>query len=148
MAKVDDVAAYILSKCDGRISTMKLQKLLYYSQGWALAWDSEPLFDAPIQAWANGPVVPEIFRQHKGLFSVESWPTGDPAELTGDEKETVDAVMASYGQFSGQALSDKTHQERPWLEARGDTSPGEASRTQLDLDTMQDYFGGLDTLNG
>jgi uncharacterized phage-associated protein len=44
MANVHDVAAYILEKVGEPISTMKLQKLVYYSQAWHLAWDEEPLF--------------------------------------------------------------------------------------------------------
>lgn len=43
MATVFDVAQYILEKT-GKISTMKLQKLCYYSQAWALAWTEDPLF--------------------------------------------------------------------------------------------------------
>lgn len=43
MANVSDVAAYILQK-HGRMTTMKLQKLVYYSQAWSLVWDEKPLF--------------------------------------------------------------------------------------------------------
>ena len=43
MANVFDVAQYILKK-SGTLTTMKLQKLLYYSQAWSLAWDGVPLF--------------------------------------------------------------------------------------------------------
>ncbi len=57
MAHVQDVARYILEK-RGRMSAMKLQKLVYYSQGWHLVFDGEPLFAERIEAWANGPVVP------------------------------------------------------------------------------------------
>lgn len=59
MATCLDVAKYILSKT-GTIPAMKLQKLVYYSQAWALVWDEKPLFTAPIQAWANGPVCPRL----------------------------------------------------------------------------------------
>ena len=55
MANVFDTAKYILEK-SGKMSTMKLQKLCYYSQAWALVWDDAPLFDEDFQAWANGPV--------------------------------------------------------------------------------------------
>ncbi len=42
MATVFDVAAYILENT-GSISTMKLQKLCYYSQAWSLVWDDKPI---------------------------------------------------------------------------------------------------------
>jgi len=60
MASVHDVAAYILRE-QGAMSTWKLQKLVYYSLAWHLVWDDEPLFEEPIQAWANGPVVRALY---------------------------------------------------------------------------------------
>lgn len=146
MNSVHNVAAYILEK-RGKMTTMKLQKLLYYSQGWSLAWDEKPIFDEKIEAWANGPVVREVFARHRGYFTVEDWPTGDSEALSSDQKETIDAVLEAYGDMSGQQLSDMTHEERPWIEARNGLSVGAASTEPLDLDTMQDYFGGLALLN-
>ncbi|WP_229679511.1 Panacea domain-containing protein [Agrococcus terreus] len=139
------MAAYILREHGRPMSTMKLQKLCYYSQGWSLAWDSRPMFDEEIQAWANGPVVYELFKQHRGRFTVDAWPSGDPESLEPNERETVNAVLEGYGDLSGQELSDLTHTERPWLEARGGLSAGAWSSRSVDLDVMQDFFGGLDT---
>lgn len=142
MATVHDVAAYILEKC-GPMTTMKLQKLCYYSQGWSLAWDDVPLFDEAIEAWANGPVVYELYREHRGSFRVHDWPKGDASRLDADEIETIDVVLDAYAHLSGQQLSDKTHEERPWLEARGNCAPGARSSSVVELEIMQDYFGGL-----
>ena len=64
MASVFDVAKYILNK-KGRMSPMKLQKLVYYSQCWSLAWDDKPLFNNRIEAWANGPVVRDLYTFHR-----------------------------------------------------------------------------------
>lgn len=60
MATVFDVAEYILQKL-GEVTTMKLQKLVYYCQAWSLVWDEQPLFEDDFQAWANGPVCPALF---------------------------------------------------------------------------------------
>ncbi|MCC6923464.1 MAG: DUF4065 domain-containing protein [Nitrosomonas sp.] len=65
MANAFDVADYILVK-QGAISAMKLQKLIYYSQAWSLVWDDEPLFNNKIEAWANGPVVRDLYEKHRG----------------------------------------------------------------------------------
>ena len=49
MATANDVAAYIMKSvrsCD----SMKLQKLLYYSQGWSLARNGDTIFDETIEA--------------------------------------------------------------------------------------------------
>lgn len=40
-------------------SPMKLQKLCYYAQGYALAEGFE-LFPEDLQAWQHGPVIPEL----------------------------------------------------------------------------------------
>ena len=79
MATVFDVAKYILEK-SGEMSTMKLQKLCYYSQAWSLVWDDSPIFMEDFQAWANGPVCPSLFRFSQGQFSVK------PSEMKGDRK--------------------------------------------------------------
>jgi uncharacterized phage-associated protein len=143
MTSVHDVAAYILTQKPAGLSTMKLQKLCYYAQGWSLAWDEKPLFDEDIQAWANGPVVYELFKAHRGQFNVRKWDQGSPDCLSDDQKATVDAVLRSYGRLSGQQLSDKSHDEPPWREARGRLDPGLPSSNIISLDSMQDYFGAL-----
>lgn len=143
MASVQDVAAYILEQRPAGMSTMKLQKLCYYCQGWSLAWDEGPLFDEDIQAWANGPVVYELFKVHRGRFEVRRWPKGNSDNLTRDQKETIDAVLRSYGRLTGQQLGDKSHDEPPWRKARGALAPGVSSSTVISLDSMQEYFGAL-----
>ncbi|MDR4533196.1 type II toxin-antitoxin system antitoxin SocA domain-containing protein [Glutamicibacter sp. PS] len=144
MASVHDVAAYILETC-GDMTTMKLQKLCYYSQGWSLAWDGEPLYRESIEAWANGPVTVDLYRAHRGKFRVSAsdLEQGNSSILSDNEKETIDAVLDAYAHLSGQQLSNKTHSERPWLEARGTLADGERSSTIVDLESMQDFFGGL-----
>ena len=143
MASVHDVAAYILGKFDQPISTMKLQKLCYYSQGWSLAWDEEPLFTSKIEAWANGPVVYDLFDKHRGRFTVSDWPEGNPSALSQTERETVDAVCDHYGKLTGQQLSDMTHSETPWLEARKHVPAGQRSNASVSPDVMQEFFSAL-----
>lgn len=142
MATAHDVAAYILEKT-GEITAMKLQKLVYYSQAWSLVWDEEPLFKNPIEAWANGPVVPSLYRLHKGKFKIDHWPEGDSSKLTGSERETVDAVLNHYGDKSSQWLSELTHREQPWLDARKGLPPGDPSTRTISLASMAEYYGSL-----
>lgn len=142
MASVHDVAAYILRK-SGSITTWKLQKLVYYSQAWALVWDERPLFRARIEAWANGPVIRALYDKHKGKFKVSRWPAGDSSKLTREERATVDAVLKFYGPKTSQWLSDLTHNEAPWCEARGTLAPGERGSREISLESMHRYYSGL-----
>lgn len=125
------------------MTTWKLQKLVYYSQAWSLVWDERPLFQAQIKAWANGPVVPVLYHKHKGKFRVSSWPDGDPSKLTASEKATINGVLDFYGDKTSQWLSDLTHNEAPWREARGSLAPGERGSEVITLDSMLRYYSGL-----
>ncbi|MCP4656277.1 MAG: SocA family protein, partial [bacterium] len=100
---VHDVTAYILQQA-GELTAMKLQKLVYYAQAWSLVWDERPLFEERVEAWANGPVVPELYERHRGRFRIASWPDGDPGTLSTQERETVDAVLDFYAPHPSQAL--------------------------------------------
>lgn len=142
MVKVMDVAAYILKKL-GPLSAMKLHKLLYYSQAWSLVWDEQPLFSERIEAWANGPVIPELYKHHKGQFELSQWPDGNPENLADIQRETIDAVLGFYGDKPSFWLSELTHKERPWREARNGLAPGERGNEELSWAAMAEYYGSL-----
>lgn len=69
-----DVASYMLEKQPKKqpLTAWKLQKLVYYGQAWSLVWDEQPLFKERVLAWANGPVIKELYNQHKGQFQSPS----------------------------------------------------------------------------
>lgn len=138
MANVFDVAQYILQN-QGAMTTMKLQKLVYYSQAWSLVWDSKALFNDRIEAWASGPVVPNLYDAHKGKFEIESLDKGQPDKLEGYEKDTINAVLGFYGEKSAQWLSDLSHMEKPWKEARKGKKPGENSRKEISHAATAEY---------
>lgn len=138
-----DVAEYILNEHDS-MTAWKLQKLVYYSQAWSLVWDEEPLFDEKIEAWSNGPVVRELFEVHQGQFIVNSIPRGKPDNLNDVQKETIDIVLSYYGDKTSQWLSDLTHLEDPWREARRGTPKGARGYNEITLDAMAEYYEGLD----
>jgi uncharacterized phage-associated protein len=139
MASAHDVAKYILER-QGSISTWKLQKLVYYTQAWHLVWAEKPLFQDRIEAWANGPVVPALYSQHRGQFTVSKWRKGDVEKLTSREAKTIDRVLASYGSLSGHQLVYLTHNEGPWLEARAGVGPTERSRNQITPESMAAFY--------
>lgn len=144
MATVFDVAKYIVKKY-GSMTTMKLQKLCYYCQAWALAWDEEPLFNEEFQAWANGPVCPELFALHKGKFvaDINLFDNDEIYPFTDKEKETINSVLDYYGDKEPQWLSQLTHMESPWVEARKGYTDGMACSVVITKDSMQQYYGGL-----
>ncbi len=142
MANVFDVAKYILEK-QGLMTTMKLQKLVYYSQAWSLVWDEKPLFGEKIQAWASGPVVRELYEVHKGEFRISDLPKGNIDNLTQEEQETIDAVLQAYGDKPAQWLSDLTHMEKPWNEARDGFDPGDNCENEITQASLAEYYSSL-----
>ena len=146
IVSVNDVAAYINEKyrgSDPKLTGIKLQKLLYYCQAWSLVWNEEPLFHEDIQAWTNGPVIRELYEQHQGKLYVDEMSFGNSSVLTEVQKETVDSVIQAYGDKTGQWLSDLTHLEAPWQEARTGLAETERGSTVISLAALYEYYSGL-----
>jgi len=119
------------------ISNLKLQKLVYYAQGFHLAIYNEPLFNEDIVAWEHGPVVPELYRVFKGHGS-DVIPVPEDVDFSMFSEEQIDLVKEIsevYGQFSAWKLRNMTHSETPWLS----TDRNEV----IDLDVMKEFFRTL-----
>ena len=139
---VHDVASYILQN-SGKMTAMKLDKLVYYAQAWSLVWDERPLFREEIQAWANGPVVPSLYDKHRGVFDVQTWQWGNAMVLDSAARGTVDAVLNFYGDKPAQWLSDLTHSEQPWKDARNGLPVGKRGTKEITIGALAEYYGGL-----
>ncbi len=141
MSNVHDVANnfLLLDKLnDGEgISHLKLQKLVYYAQGFYLAIFDIPIFEERIEAWMHGPVSPDLYDTYSAhgsnLLSVDEKFNSDV--LNENEKELIDEVYNVYGQFSAWKLRNMTHDESPWQahESEADVIP---------QDEMKEYFKG------
>lgn len=138
---VVDVATYILERTD-TITTMKLQKLAFYSQAQHLAQYGVQLFPEDFQAWRAGPVVPELYALHRGKFLIRPGELegGDSSTLTDHERSVIDNVCAAMGHATGAELSERTHRESPWLDARDGRKPSEPSDTVITQDAMRSYY--------
>ena len=116
--KALDIANKIVSKTDlehgDTISNLKLQKLMYYQQGFHLAYFGTPLFDEDIVAWQYGPVVPSVYKEYKSFESNSISTSKEGISLSDDEEELFNNVYEEYNQFSAVALMKMTHEESPW----------------------------------
>ena len=116
------------------ISNMKLQKLLYYAQGFALAILGKPLFDDDFEKWTYGPVLPAVYNKYK-VFCSEAIPRPEGASLqdyTDDERKLLDEVYYTFGQYSAWALSEMSHATKPWQDAE--------LGSIISKDSMKAYF--------
>lgn len=144
MASSQDIALHIIrafQEAGDPITNLKLQKLLYYVQGWYLGLHGEPAFNEELEAWVHGPVEPGVyraFREHRWspiIVDRESWP-----ELHAKLREHVALVLGAYGEDPAYALERRTHLEDPWLRARGGIPRDQESTAVISKASMQKFF--------
>jgi uncharacterized phage-associated protein len=140
MATAHDVAAHILKRY-GPMTPLKLHKLLYYVQGWYLAWKGEPLFAEPFEAWGHGPVCQPLYKHHKGFKDLlHSWDYGNPQPVKGDAVYGIDCVWRIKGHLTATQLRNQTHQESPWLNARVNVKPDNSCQDKISTASMKSSF--------
>lgn len=142
---VIDIAECILKKT-GDITAMKLQKLVYYTQAWHLVIYEKPAFDEKIEAWANGPVVPFLFSIHRKHFIVKTV-NGTCSKVSSSVKAIIETVVKIYGKKTALELSDLSHSEAPWKNARVGVEPGANCKKEITQQAIYDYYSTL-TYNG
>ena len=147
--KAVDIAKWFLYKSlrekeqgDGdNITLLKLLKLLYYAEGCSLAVGNGSLFDEDIIAWEHGPVVGEVYQQYcrdpYNLPFDENKDKESIKKITPTDENLLNQVYEIFGQYSAWGLREKTHRERPWLEA---TENGTVLKKKISRDTMKEYF--------
>ena len=146
---INDACDYIILKiteAGAGLSLLKLQKLLYYTQAWALAFNGELLFDGRFQAWVHGPVNRQIYDRfaRKSLYaevtSADITPGFDFNSIPAVTRQHIDAVLEVYAKYTGAQLESMTHDERPWTEAREGYSPSARCEIEISERTMRDYY--------
>lgn len=118
---------------DADMTNLKLQKLLYYVQGFHLAMTGEPCFGEPVMAWQHGPVVASVYEKYKCNGSNPiPLPESAPGEIDEDTVAIIEEVATVYGQYAAWRLRDMTHEEKPWLDT--------PRLTEIKQEIMADFF--------
>lgn len=128
-----DIANYFINNSlISDLSNMKLQKLLYYSQGLCLVLIGKPLFQEDIEAWEYGPVIRDIYTQFKEYGS-DSIPRRQSDKKLDQQVEVIlDATINTFGKLSTLELSDLSHNETPWKTT--------IRNKAIDLGEIKSYF--------
>lgn len=121
--KAEDIAEWFLNKNriqmnfedSEYITNLKLQKLLYYAQGYFLAKKGTPLFNEDFLAWEHGPVVREIYNKYKanganGIIYNKDF----NVKIDNETENILEEVYENYGQYTAWKLRNMTHEEEPW----------------------------------
>lgn len=133
-----------IAEADGDpLTHLRLQKLLYYVQGWSLAVRNRPIFGDRIEAWSWGPVVPRVwrkFKQYGDTHIISSQDEPAAQNLSEKDRSFIGRVWDAYKEFSAFKLSDMTHQEPPWRDAREGLPDSSPSTAEISLGAMRTYF--------
>lgn len=135
--KIFKVVDYILCLSED-ITPLALQKILYYSQAFFKVFYGYHLFENDCEAWAQGPVYPEIyskFKDYKYIVSKDSI-----CSLDEEEQFFIDLIMRYLGCYSGKALERMTHCEKPWRETRKGLSPNQKGGKVIEKALIESYF--------
>lgn len=140
------VAKYVINRCNVRnspITNLKLQKILYYIQGYFFKYLGEAAFDDNIESWRYGPVVPSVYYEYCSYVSNEiqaNYDLDDDVQKISKNKndcKIIDRVVDACETLSAVALVNKTHQEAPWANSHED---GLYSATVISTESIRDFF--------
>ena len=128
MTTASNVASHLtaLAAADADAESMtpsRLQKLLYYCQGWHLAWYGRPLFSDPVLAADCGPTIPTASAEHGG-------------DLDAEARESVEQVWSHYRKYSAIGLREMSKAERPWKKHYR-----EGEKAEIPIAEIKAYFG-------
>lgn len=128
MVEVKEVAKYFLSKdkdkklfntnlvnINGRScyeGNIRLNKYLYFAQTVYLAKYGELLFEEPIQAFDNGPIVKEVMVKYAAMQANGN----NEIQLDEETKVFLDKIYEALKQASYQELVEITHEDTAWKE--------------------------------
>ncbi|WP_017186115.1 Panacea domain-containing protein [Alkalibacillus haloalkaliphilus] len=141
-----EIAAYFIHKStpntENSITNLKLQKILYYAQGFHRALTGENLFHDKVEAWVHGPVVPTVYRNYKKYNFRDIIPENspEPTQLDDNVENFLNEIWDLFKDYSGKDLEKKTHKESPWLNARNGLPDFVYSNTEISVEDIASYF--------
>lgn len=145
-------ARWFVDQNGGAISSIKLQKLCYYTQAWSYALRDIPFFEGDFEAWVHGPVNRPLWSYFRDIayrdITPEDFPAGSEPNPTEEEADHLELIWNTYGDWSGYQLEMQSHMERPWLEKREGLSTYEASNRVINPESMKIYYRGLCAQDG
>ncbi len=133
MERAIDVAKYIYTRykemSGENIDEMKLHKLLYLCQRESLAILSEPMFTEDFEGWKFGPVcleVREAYKKDKSIFV-------DAKDISDEARYIVRNIVFQYGAYESWKLSELSHSEISWKNARKGIPNGQNGNNKMEL---------------
>jgi uncharacterized phage-associated protein len=125
------------------LTRLRLQKLLYYAQGWSFVVRGANLFPDVIQARRFGPSVRSVESAlprdiTDGVIGKKQLAGQHP--LSEEVAAFVRAVWEAYRGYSASSLSQMAQEDGPWRETWGERTPDAAGAETIAPVAIADYF--------
>jgi uncharacterized phage-associated protein len=147
---IQHVCDYIITRMAGAgktLSVLTLQRLLYFAQGWHLAFYGGPFFEGRFQAWAQGPINRKIYdrfanRPLDSQVSAADVSKGfDVASVSQEKSNHIRIVLEAYAKCEDSGFNEIINtiisKDAPWLEAR--TGCLEHSQREIEEDNIRRF---------
>ena len=154
MAMLKDVADFFIALAQemaemdmgDAMTNLRLQKMLYYAQGWMLMRHGTPLFADSIEAWQYGPVVPNCYEWYKGCGSnylKAEMPSRDA--FTEEVYELLLDTWTELSKYSTAQLVRMTHEAgSPWDMIWNHSKQREITKEQIEKYFTKSKLTGTD----
>lgn len=134
------------------MTNLRLQKVLYFLQGFAFQRYDLPLFPDRIEAWTYGPVVPYVYAhfaslggetipRYRGDEQIASCVQLDKYDSFQDKQtlpEFIDSCLELLSQYTTSQLVTKSHEaQSPWEHI---WSGGAGKFQEIPLPSIRSYF--------
>lgn len=132
-----EMAHYILGYASRKqipVTNLKLQKLLFFCQGWYLASKGSLLFSESFEAWPKGPAIYDVWSAFKGFGKNPIAVLPKDIDLNGDE-DMVNGILDLYTPIDEWVLVRMSH-GKSWNAARGNLPPDAHSRNRIKFDLL------------
>jgi len=105
----------------------------------------KPLFSDEVLAWQWGPVVGAVYTQYSSYGPNKIVPAdeGHAPKLMSATADFLKQVVSFFGRYTATQLSEATHEEEPWREAREGTPAHKASGVPIPQLLMKTYYRKL-----
>lgn len=115
-----DVASAIIEasneieNCRHKITNLRLQKLLYFVQGYCYSETKEPMFNQEMEAWKLGPVSIEAYNKYCAYGSSQIPNQQEHTNLSEEDENIIKTIVYELKDVSTWDLVEETHKESPW----------------------------------
>ena len=113
---------YVISLFEERkvpVTNLKLQKVLYYIQGYFYKHFGKAAFSDELYNWQYGPVVPVVYYEYNdnGSAPLKSRLFCEDPSISDNEKKLIVSIVDKCAGIATSRLVSMTHSENPWKSA-------------------------------